>query len=241
MVRHRTRLVAVVLGAGLILAVGVTGVGQATHIRPKGASPIREALIPAHSQCTAPNRAHSPPLALPSCNPPVNVSPNLTIGTFDNNMLPSNMVSHVLLVIQTSPPDMLLTASINDQYCKPAFAGACTNTGESLNDYVGGLNVLIDFRLTDHWSGISGSGTDPATVVDFPVPWPVSCAAVGPGTPGGQCTSSTSMNAISPGVIQSGRRQSWHVMNLVVQDGGSDSNPATTPNNTWLVRGLFQP
>jgi hypothetical protein len=134
---------------------------------------------------------------------------------------------------------MILQASIDDQYCQPAFAGPCTSTGESLRDYVGGLNVDTSFRLTDHWNG--PSGTETATVVDFPIPWPVSCVAVGPGTPGGQCASTTSINALIPGAIVAGKRMSWEVLTLSVQDGGSDGNPATTPNNPWLVRGLFQP
>jgi hypothetical protein len=240
--RKRDGLAAIVFGSGLILAVGVTGIAQASHIRPKSATPIRESLIPAHNKCGAPNRQHGPSIALPSCNPPVNVSPNLTTGTPDNNGLPANMASQVRLQIQSTPPDILLQASINDQYCKPLFAGACTNTGEALNDYVGGLNVNIEFRLSDHWNNVApGGGPDPATVVDFPFPWPVTCAAVGPGTPGGQCISSTSVNAIAPGAVLAGKRESWEVLNLVVQDGGSDSDPATTPNDTWMIRGLFQP
>ena len=158
MVLHRkTSLTAVVLGAGLVAALGAAGVGQASHLRPKAAPVIRESLIPAHVQCVAPNRTHNGPLAFPSCNPPVNVSPNLTTGTFDNNGLPSNMTAGVKLQMILSPPDMLLQASINDQYCKPTFTATCTNTGESLSDFVGGLNVDIQFRLTDHWSSIGGA------------------------------------------------------------------------------------
>ena len=240
--RKRDGLVGLVLGTALALAVGVTSVGQASHIRPKAASPIREALIPAHIKCGAPNRTHGPSIAFPSCNPPVNVSPNLTTGTPDNNTLPANMASHVRLDMIFSPPDMLLQAVINDQYCRPAFTATCTNTGEVLNDFVGGLNVQLEFRLTDHWNAIpSGGGPDPATVIDFPVPWAVSCAPVGPGTPGGQCIANTSLNALIPGAIISTKRMSWEVLTLVVQDGGSDGNPATVPNDTWMVRGLFQP
>ena len=240
--RRRNALAAVVLGAGLILALGVTTVGQATHIRPKAAAPIREALIPAHNQCVAPNRTHGPPFAFPSCNPPVNVSPHLTTGTPDNNGLPANMASHVRLDMQFAPPDMLLQVVINDQYCKPTFAVPCTNTGESLNDFVGGVNVQMEFRLTDHWNAVApGGGPDAATMVDIPFPWSVPCAAVGPGTPGGQCISNTSMNALVPAAVKSAKRSSYEVLTLVVQDGGSDGNPATTPNATWMVRGLFQP
>jgi hypothetical protein len=241
--RKRDGLAAIVVAAGLMIAVGATSVAQASHIRPKSATPIRESLIPAHNKCGAPNRTHGPTFTLPSCNPPVNVSPNLTTGTPDNNTLPANMASQVKLQIQSTPPDILLLASINDQYCKPTFAGACTSTGEALNDYVGGLNVNIEFRLSDHWNAVtSGGGSDPATVIDLPpIPWPVTCTAVGPGTPGGQCTSSTTLNSLIPGAVLGGKRESWEVLNLVVQDGGSDSDPATTPNDTWLVRGLFQP
>lgn len=238
--RPKAGLAAVVVGTGLIATVGLTATGQANHLRPKFATPVREALIPGHKQCTAPNRTHSPSIALPSCNPAVpGYGPNLTIGTPDVNGLPVGMNAGVKLKMTLSPPDMQLQASIDDQYCQPAYTATCTNTGESLSDYVGGLNVDISFRLTDHWNG--PSGTETATVVDFPIPWPVSCTPVGPGTPGGQCVSSTSVNALSAGAIIAGKRMSWEVLSLTVQDGGSDGDPATTPNNPWLVRGLFQP
>ena len=238
--RRKTAVAAVVLGAGVIATVGLTAAAQAGHLRPKAATPVREALIPGHTQCVSPNRTHGAPLAFPSCNPPVGTyGPNLTTGTPDQNGLPANMNAGVRLQMILSPPDMLLQAVMNDQYCQPAFGGPCTSTGESLRDYVGGLNVDIRFRLTDHWNG--ASGTEPATMVDIPIPCPVSCVAVGPGTPGGQCVSSTSMNALVPGSIISGKRMSWEILSLVVQDGGSDGNPATTPNDLWLVRGLFQP
>ena len=38
--------------------------------RPKGATPISAPLVPAYTQCTAPNRTHGPALAFPSCSPP---------------------------------------------------------------------------------------------------------------------------------------------------------------------------
>ena len=36
----------------------------AGYPRPTGAAPMRLSLVPAYSQCTAPNRMHGPPLAL---------------------------------------------------------------------------------------------------------------------------------------------------------------------------------
>jgi hypothetical protein len=239
MVLHRkTGLAVVALAAGIIATVGITAVSQATHLRPKSAPVVRESLIPAHKGCVSPNNTHNPPLALPSCSPAVGgYGPFLTIGTPDVNGLPVGMNAGVKLQMVLSPPDMLLQASIDDQYCTPAYAGPCTSTGESLRDYVGGLNVDMSFRLTDHRNNAPATGT----VVDFQIPFPVSCVAVGPGSPGGQCVSSTSLNALVAGSIVSGFRMNWEVLTLQVQDGGADGNPSTTPNNPWLVRGLFQP
>ena len=39
---------------------------QATHPRPKSASPMQMSLVPAYTPCAAPNRTHGPPLAFPS-------------------------------------------------------------------------------------------------------------------------------------------------------------------------------
>ena len=39
------------------------------HARPKGATPLRVALVPAYSACASPNRTHGPPLAFPSVQP----------------------------------------------------------------------------------------------------------------------------------------------------------------------------
>ena len=68
----------------LALAVGALGmmalasVANATHPRPKGATPLRASLVPAYNACATPNRTHGTPLAFPSCNPPVQTSTSLT-------------------------------------------------------------------------------------------------------------------------------------------------------------------
>ena len=58
---------------------------SATHPRPLSASPLRASLVPAYNACAAPNRTHGPPLAFPSCNPPVQSSTSLTVGSPDAN------------------------------------------------------------------------------------------------------------------------------------------------------------
>ena len=58
------------------------------YVRPKGATPLRVSLVPAFQACTSPNRTHGPPLAHPSCAPPQQVSPQLTVGAPDANGKP---------------------------------------------------------------------------------------------------------------------------------------------------------
>ena len=41
-----------------------------SYPRPKSATPFKVSLVPAYTQCTAPNRTHGPPLDSESCNPP---------------------------------------------------------------------------------------------------------------------------------------------------------------------------
>ena len=53
---------------------------QRSYVRPRGATPLRVPLVPAYNACTAPNRAHGPPLSFGSCNPPQPASCHLTIG-----------------------------------------------------------------------------------------------------------------------------------------------------------------
>src|SRR4029078_7434501 len=53
--------------------------------RPKGASPVNASLVLAYRACTAPNSKHGLPLAQPSCNPPRQVSRQLTVGSPDVN------------------------------------------------------------------------------------------------------------------------------------------------------------
>ena len=63
--------------------------------RPKGATPLRLALVPAYNQCTSPNRTHGPPLAFPSCAAPAQSSATLTVGTSDANGQAANSTGSV--------------------------------------------------------------------------------------------------------------------------------------------------
>ena len=52
--------------------------------RPKGATPMLASLVVAYQPCTTgTNRQHGGPLNALSCNPPVQTSNQLTVGTGD--------------------------------------------------------------------------------------------------------------------------------------------------------------
>src|SRR4051794_3112140 len=96
----RLKFLAPLAGAvAVALVVMLGGSASATHVRPKGASPFYASVVPAFQNCPAPNRTHAPPLAFPSCNPPVQTSPNLTIGSPDANGAAANSTSFIKLKV----------------------------------------------------------------------------------------------------------------------------------------------
>ena len=91
------------------------------YARPKGASPLRAALVPAYASCASPNRSHGPPLAFGSCNPPHQASSELTVGSPDANGPAANSLGLVrlsaLVGIPSTPEDeadMRVATSITD-------------------------------------------------------------------------------------------------------------------------------
>src|SRR4051794_21524261 len=130
----------------LALALGVLGlmvvsqVASATHVRPKGATPLRASLVPAYKQCTAPNRTHGAPLAFPSCNPPVQQSNFLTVGSPDANGAGANSTGFILRAVKSpSPEDVNIRADITDVRCKRATAATVCNSANTADgpDYSG--------------------------------------------------------------------------------------------------------
>ena len=91
------------LALGAIGFMAVTQVASATHVRPKGATPLRASLVPSFKACAAPNRTHGAPLAFPSCNPPVQTSNFLTIGSPDANGAGANSTGFILLKVKADP------------------------------------------------------------------------------------------------------------------------------------------
>jgi hypothetical protein len=236
------------LAMSAVVVMVVASMANAGHVRPKAASPLRVSLVPAFNACTAPNRQHGPPLAFPSCNPPVQSSTSVTVGEPSANGAAANMEGFVKLTVDpgvAGPPedsDVLITSQITDVRCQ---AGTTTcgnaNTVDGA-DYTGGLQGSATIRISDHWNAVAaGGGPDPATVVDIPFPVPTTCANTASATIGGLCTANTSANATVPGAVKDTKRAVVEVGQIQINDGGADGNTATLPNGTFARQGIFIP
>jgi len=245
--RART-LVPLTLAIGALLVLVAAEMASATHPRPKGATPLRVPLVPAFNACTAPNRTHGPPLAFPSCNPPVQSSSAITVGTPDANGAAANAEGFVTLAVVVGAPgppddsDVLIKSSGSDVRCKGGTAACGSANAADGADYTGELQGNATIRITDHFNAIAaGGGTDPATVVDIPFPVNATCAATASTSIGGLCTANTSANATVPGAVKDGKRAIVEIGQITITDGGPDGLVGTSPNTLFATQGIFIP
>jgi len=128
-----------------LLAFGlIASSAMASHEHPIGASPIRVPLVPAFDACTSPNSTHGPPLAFPSCNPPVPTSGLVKTGAGSIGsgwIIVCNVGSAVSECNQTAPgftsamqPDVRLYGAGRDVQCRITSAGGgCSAPGADYN------------------------------------------------------------------------------------------------------------
>jgi hypothetical protein len=205
----------------------------AGYPRPKGATPIRVSLVPAFKQCTSSNRNHGPPLAHPSCNPPVLESGQLTVGSPDANGAAANASGFAKYEAIVGP-----AGGADDSDVAFTFSLTDVRRQGTLADYTGQLQATTTVRTTDKLSG--PSGTESATgEVAFPVTVP--CAATGDTTIGSTCSISTTLDAVTPGAVPEGKRAIWQLDKVRVNDGGADGVVSTTPNTLYMTQGVFVP
>jgi len=237
----------------LALALGSLGLlvmaqmASATHPRPKGATPLRVSTVPAFKQCTAPNRTHGAPLAFPSCNPPVQTSNFLTVGSPDANGAPANSVGSLRLDVQAGVPgppedsDVLIKSNITDVRCTPAGGATVCNSANAADgpDYSGEVQGNAIIRISDHYNGPGLN--EAATVQDIPFPVNATCANVASTTIGGTCTANTSANATVPGSVKDTQRAVVEIAQIQISDGGADGQVATADNTLFGVQGIFIP
>jgi hypothetical protein len=216
-------------------------------VRPKHAGTLTLPLVPAFNACTSPNRQHGPPLAFPSCNPPVHSSNAVTIGTTEANGANENSIARVKLMAQIGAPgppdnaDIVIALTVTDVRCK-AGTTTCGNANDVDGpDYTGQLQGNATVRITDRWNAVAaGGGSEGATLVDIPFPMPTGCANTDTGV-GATCANTTSFNAIVPMAIRERKRSNIEVAQVLLNDGGSDGNTSTAPNTTFMKQGVFVP
>ena len=237
----------------LVLALGALGLmvmaqmASATHPRPKGATPLRVSTVPAFKACTTPNRTHGAPLAFPSCNPPVQTSNFLTVGSPDANGAPANSVGSIRLDVQAGVPgppedsDVLIKANISDVRCTPAGGATICNSANAADgpDYSGEVQGNAIIRISDHYNGPGLN--EAATVQDIPFPVNATCTNTTSTTVGGTCNANTSANAAVPGSVKDTQRAVVELNQLQVNDGGADGQVATADNTLFEVQGIFIP
>jgi TolB protein len=206
------------------------------HARPKGATPLRVALVPAYSPCVAPDRTHGPALAFPSCAAPAQTSAHLTVGTPDANGPAANSIGSVRLDALTG--DFRIAASVTDVRCAAALptCGAANTAGGP--DYTGELRASFAVRQNDKFDS-SGDAIS-TTLSDHALEFTFGCASTAAST-GASCSVSTTANAVAPGMIRNGDRTSMGLGAVGVQDGGPDGDADTADNSLFATQGIFIP
>ena len=238
----RKMVLPLALAVGALGLMAVSQVASGSHVRPKGATPLRASLVPSFKACGTPNRTHGAPLAFPSCNPPVQSSNFLTVGTPDNNGAASNSIGSILLKVKsTSPEDVIITSSITDVRCLPATSASVCSSANAADgpDYSGELQGTATIRISDHYNG--PSLTEAATVIDIPFPVNATCVNTAATTVGGTCTTNTTANAVVPGSVKDTQRAVVEVGQLQINDGGADGLVSTADNTLFEVQGIFIP
>ncbi len=210
------------------------GLGPPGYPRPKGATPVRVPLAPAYKQCTATNRTHGPPLAFPSCNPPVPESDYLTVGTPDANGQAARSSGSVTLRTVVGNPstpadeaDVQVVSTISDVRNKTGLA-----------DYTGQVQVRLALRITDK---LNGPSTSERATGDMTFNITSPCTTTGDPAAGSNCAVTTTIDALTPGAVVEGKRAIWEVGKIAMYDGGSDGVVATAPNTLFADQAIFIP
>ena len=208
------------------------------YARPNAATPTTVKLVPAYRACTSANGSHGAPLVAASCNPPVQTSDFLTVGTSDSNGEAANSAGSLKLkVVGENPIDpnngdqanIEITLQLSDVRRKG-----------NLLDYTGQLRGLLTFRMTDRYNG---PGLDtPATTAQTSFPFTVNCSSTAPAAIGSDCNLTTTADAVMANTVREGTRSIWQLGQIQVFDGGADGMASTTSDNTlFAVQGAFAP
>jgi hypothetical protein len=213
--------------------------------RPKGATPMNVSLVPAYASCLSPNRAHGAPLADGSCNPPVQSSSYLTVGTPDANGAGANSINSIQLRVKGNFSDVLITSSITDVRCRSATSTTCAAANATAGpDYAGELQVRLPLRITDRNNSDPSSADPTGTVSDLFFGVTIPCAPTSSDAArGANCltTTTTTANAVLSNTVVASERTLWQLGQVEVLDGGPSGNVGGGGNTTFLRQGVFVP
>jgi hypothetical protein len=234
--------------AAILALIGLIGpqTAGASHPRPKAATPFLAALVPAYEPCATPNRVHAAPLSYSACNPPVQTSPNVTLGTPDANGAAAKGIASARFQTVGAPGgvddlDVQMTVEALDVRCQTGVT-ACGSTNTAAGpDYTGTLEANTPFQVSDHNSGPTGTGSDPSTVLQIDFPFSVGCVATADATVGSTCSVTTSMDSQVPGTIPEGKRMNMELDQVTLWDGGPDGDILTPDNSLFFVQGILIP
>ncbi len=208
----------------------VMGAGPPTGFpHPKAATPTHVSLVPAYAACASPNRVHAEPLSHGSCSPPQQTSDYATAGTLDANGAAANQTGFARWTV--TPGDVNLTVHMTD-----------VRQAGTLGDYAGELRLQAVMRVTDRLNTPDPEGAGSATVQDSAFGPSIPCASTTSATTGADCSLSTTVNSLIPGVVVAGARSNWELGALGVYDGGADGDGDTQGDNTlYATQGVFVP
>ncbi len=199
--------------------------------RPKAATPINVALVPAYATCTSPNRVHAAPLSFGSCSPPDHLSPTLTVGTGDGSFAFSRSVGSVRINALPGIP-----GGVDDADVRIRLSITNVMRNSDLSDYTGELGVDLSFQMTDR-EGVVTQTSMPSGG-SFTAP----CTATASTIDGATCAVDTTVDALIPSAITEGARAIFELGPIEVRDGGTDGD-ADTPGDDGLLatQGVFVP
>jgi hypothetical protein len=222
---------------------------EASHVRPKGATPLRDSLVVAQKACASPTTTHnSPPAGVGACTPPANPQQEsawLTAGTPDVNGAGGNFVGYVRLDVINSPPDVNIRMQLSDVRCLPSTsAGVCPVANAAGGpDYTGELNLLLGLQISDH----NNSPQQTGTIVAFQFPVKVPCISSSSTAIGSACPQATTMNAVVPGSAPGNQRMVFELPQGVpgggiqVWDGGQNGIAGSNGSTLFAETGVFVP
>jgi hypothetical protein len=193
--------------------------GLDPYPRTASATPTRVPLVPAFTECTAPNSQHVSPLALPSCSPVVEESQVLTTSTVGRG---SGFARLQAIIGNLSTPgdeaDIRIFSNLSDVKCAQSSA-ACP--GGAGSDFSGNILLRTAIRITD---SANGFGAVPATVTDATLDAPAACTATANSASGSNCAVDTTADTLIPNYVKENKKTVVRALAITVRDPGPNGS-----------------